>query len=61
MAVPAYSPQAAYFGVYDGHSGRDAVDLIQQRLHNYLADELASNSSDVKYDSGGAPAMRAQL
>lgn len=39
-------PQQGFFGVYDGHGGRGAVELIQNKLHEVFLQEL-ENTDDV--------------
>lgn len=34
------NPNLAYFGVYDGHGGRDTVDYLSTYLHSNIATEL---------------------
>lgn len=37
---------SAYFAIYDGHGGREAVEPVQRRLHELFAEELErANSS----------------
>jgi serine/threonine protein phosphatase PrpC len=47
-AVPNLTPTAAFFAVYDGHSGREAVDFIQLQLHNNLLQGLQAGISVVE-------------
>eukprot|EP00189_Rhodosorus_marinus_P004328 CAMPEP_0113965654 /NCGR_PEP_ID=MMETSP0011_2-20120614/7869_1 /TAXON_ID=101924 /ORGANISM="Rhodosorus marinus" /LENGTH=315 /DNA_ID=CAMNT_0000978199 /DNA_START=35 /DNA_END=982 /DNA_ORIENTATION=- /assembly_acc=CAM_ASM_000156 len=41
------SRREAFFGVYDGHGGRAAVESVQKYLHKFFADELSSQAVDV--------------
>ena len=43
--LPDFMPGAAYFAVYDGHEGREAVDYVRVRLHEHLREALADGKS----------------
>jgi protein phosphatase PTC1 len=40
VMLPDFMPNAAYFAVYDGHEGREAVDYVRVKLHEHLRDAL---------------------
>jgi serine/threonine protein phosphatase PrpC len=40
VMLPDFMPNAAYFAVYDGHEGREAVDYVRTKLHEHLRDSL---------------------
>lgn len=38
-------PEQAFFGIYDGHGGREAVDFVATRLHDNFDRQLTANPS----------------
>jgi serine/threonine protein phosphatase PrpC len=45
VMLPDFMPNAAYFAVYDGHEGREAVDYVRTKLHEHTA-RLAQRGQD---------------
>jgi len=41
------NPKTGYFGIYDGHGGRGAVEFVQAHLHENLLAELEKDPKDV--------------
>ncbi|KAJ8901820.1 hypothetical protein NDN08_004025 [Rhodosorus marinus] len=52
------SRKEAFFGVYDGHGGRAAVESVQKCLHKFFADELSSQVVDISPEQAFAEAYR---
>lgn len=43
----APDPEMAYFGIYDGHGGRDMVEYLEHFLHFHMAQELVHATQDI--------------
>lgn len=41
-------PTSAFFGVYDGHGGRETVEYVTTRLHEGVLEALRKNTTDVE-------------
>lgn len=45
VMLPDFMPNTAYFAVYDGHEGREAVDYVRVKLHEHLREALESGKA----------------
>mmetsp|Transcript_6952 Transcript_6952/g.12528 ORF Transcript_6952/g.12528 Transcript_6952/m.12528 type:complete len:482 (+) Transcript_6952:206-1651(+) len=41
-----------FFGIYDGHGGRNAVDLVNKYMHVFFEEELANNPGGPSIQNG---------
>lgn len=45
---PNLTPESAFFGVYDGHSGVEAADYLVDNLHKHLIQFLSDDPEDIE-------------
>ena len=52
--------KGGFFGVYDGHGGREAADFVQGKLHHVLEKELKNDkksNSPTSKERGSSPCV----